>query len=112
MKSEAPITEELIGCATLIAVAPVLLATVYLLEGFVFMKLWGWFVAPTFELVPPITLIQAIGISMTISFVASARIIEDDEDKTTAQRMTRFAAKYYVAPIITLLVGYLVTLFM
>jgi len=52
-----------------------------LLRGYVFVKLWRWFIVPTFDL-NPLRIVEAIGLSMVVGFlVAKKRDFEPEEDK-------------------------------
>lgn len=42
------------------------LTIVTILKGFVLMKLWGWFVVTLFHDVPPLGLVQAIGLALVV----------------------------------------------
>jgi hypothetical protein len=43
-----------------------------IISGFVIMKLWMWFIVPTFE-VNPIRIVEAIGFMFLINFIRSKR---------------------------------------
>jgi hypothetical protein len=42
-----------------------------ILHGFVIMKLWAWFVLPTFTSAPPLHIATAIGISMLVTYITN-----------------------------------------
>jgi hypothetical protein len=46
--------------------------------GFVLMKMWGWFIAPTFE-APALTFIQAAGLMTLRSFLRSKHDTKEKE---------------------------------
>jgi putative Mn2+ efflux pump MntP len=50
-----------------------------LLSGFVLTQLWGWFIAPTFNL-PSLNLLLAVGFMHTISFIRAKyeKPVEED----------------------------------
>lgn len=50
--------------------AIILTPFVFVLHGFVYATLWGWFVAPTFDL-PNLSIPTAIGIDLLLSLVFS-----------------------------------------
>lgn len=59
-------------------------------EGFVIMKLWGWYVVPEFA-VPPMTIITAIGISLLWGIVSLKRRDywpkQNDDDEELADKL-------------------------
>lgn len=79
--------------------------SIYLLNGFVLMNLWNWFVVPVCVFVKKISLIQAIGVYSLISFLVAKRI----DNKKDAWKAIGFA---YIAPILSLIFGYIITLFL
>lgn len=52
--------------------AVVIIPLLLCLRGFVLCKLWAWFVCPIFSLAP-ISIPQAIGIALVVSFLAARR---------------------------------------
>ena len=52
-----------------------------IVNGYVFLKLWGWFVSPTFH-VEPLILVEAIGLYLFINFLKMKKekmcLIRDD----------------------------------
>ncbi len=77
-----------------------------ILCGFVLTVLWGWFVVPTFGL-PQLSLVPAIGVSMVASYLSHQYIPSKDGDSFTS------ALAYSITyPLITLLFGWIVHLFM
>lgn len=61
-----------------LAVAVLLIAAAVAGSGFVLMKLWGWFFAPTFGL-PALTPAQAVGIAFTVNMVSPGNSAEGKE---------------------------------
>jgi hypothetical protein len=62
---------------TLVVLGP----TLCVLSGYVFLKMWFWFVLPVFTSLPEITLIQSIGFGFVVSTVQLnvARATKDDD---------------------------------
>ncbi len=58
-----------------------------LLRGLVLQALWLWFVAETFAL-DPLTLVQAIGLSLIVSFLTYQYDARADDDKSAAETIT------------------------
>jgi len=51
-----------------------------IINGFVFMKLWLWFIVPTFQM-QPLRIVEAIGIVFFITFITLKKSKEVDKDK-------------------------------
>ena len=56
------------------------------MNGFVFMKLWQWFMVPSFGL-NPLTLVQAIGIGLMISYTTQDHSWTYVQEKTNEQSL-------------------------
>lgn len=87
---------------------PALVAVSALLNGFVLMKLWTWFVVSTFAL-PRLTMPFAIGLALVVRFLS----FEPDAVKSEFKKP--FSEQLITAllrPFMTLLFGWIVTLFM
>ena len=88
-----------------------------IIYGFVFCKLWIWFVVPTFGL-QSLTLIQAIGLSFIISFFLGKNDLfkEQNNKNNTRQDNTEAISKLLFLPLIygglVLFFGYIISLFM
>lgn len=97
--------EIIVGIFGLGLLMAAMLATAYLLNGFVLTKLWTWFLVP-FGL-PELNLVQAIGIAMVIGFLTKQHIPSNKDEKAWIPMF-----HLYGGPIITLFIGWIVTLFM
>ena len=81
-----------------------------IINGFVFSKLWFWFIVPTFQM-QPLRVVEAIGIIFLINFIRVKRDKEADKDKfweTFASNMVFIVLMAGFA----LLSGWVVTLFL
>ena len=58
-----------LGCAVLAIAIPLLVVYGAIANGFVLVRLWEWFVVPTFEWASPLTLPYAIGISLVVGYL-------------------------------------------
>ena len=76
-----------------------------LLNGVALKLLWGWFMIPTFSL-PAISLVQAMGIGIMIGFLTQQHIPRDQDAK---KEVFLFEV---VSPVIAIVVGWVVHLFM
>ena len=75
------------------------------LNGVVLMMLWGWFMVPTLGL-PIISLVQAIGINLVISFLTQHHVSTDLND---IQRKKRIGYALST-PLVYLFLGWIVHL--
>ena len=78
-------------------------------EGFVFMKLWAWFVVPMFGL-PALTIPVAIGIALLVGFLTHQRNGESDADPM--DYAVKSFSHGFVNSGVVLLIGYIVTFFL
>jgi hypothetical protein len=91
------------------AIWPVQTAISAICGGFVFRKLWAWFMAPTFGL-PRLGLAAAIGICITANMLRIGVSAKDDRSFLVTVLLALFIG--VAAPSILLLEGYVVHLFM
>lgn len=77
-------------------------------EGYVGSVLWGWFAVPTLHL-PPITWLQAVGLSLVATAIFPRHISDSDgDDKTPEQLIAGVLTRMFLAPAILLLMGWFV----
>ncbi|HEY4515210.1 MAG TPA: hypothetical protein VJJ22_03585 [Candidatus Paceibacterota bacterium] len=82
-----------------------LLVVTYLLNGAALMLLWGWFMVPTFSL-PSLSLSQAIGVGIVISFLAQPYIPKDEDGRNES------IVHDIIVPFLATLIGWIVHQFM
>jgi len=83
-----------------------------LLNGWVFSKLWLWFIVPVFEL-PVLNIPSAIGIGTVVSFLTYQYFqTKSDPDETTGMAVFRATVYTVLRPLMVLLFGYIVLQFM
>lgn len=75
------------------------------LNGLALVLLWIWFIVPVFHL-PPLTVAQALGLSVTVTFVTSQYTGKDD--RNTSERVATILLK----PLFALAFGWVVRLFL
>jgi len=80
-----------------------------LLTGIVMLKLWVWFIVPTFE-VHPLTLIQAIGVSFVIRWFTKKA--EYKKESPTFEENLRSSIFSTILACVVLGVGWILHLFM
>ena len=78
-----------------------------IINGFVFSKLWLWFIVPTFQ-TQPLRIVEAIGISLFINFIFSKRVKETEEFWETFIKNVVFVI---LMGSFVLLFGWILTLF-
>jgi hypothetical protein len=86
-------------------VVVVVMVGVYMLNGVALQLLWNWFMVPTLGL-PAISLVQAIGIGILISFLTHQHIPREKEERK------QLFAFVILNPIIAIAFGWVVHLFM
>jgi hypothetical protein len=88
----------------------VLAAVGTLIKGFLLMKFYAWFIAPTFE-VSELTLVQALGLSFFVGFL-TFKYKKDEAKRTTTEVVTEALGIYLVGYPLILLMGWILSLFM
>lgn len=89
---------------------PMVLVVGYAVNGFVFSKLWQWFIITIFDL-PPITVMQAIGISMVVGFLTYTQPPESSGKGPLENLIVAFFKLLFTA-LFALLFGWILHLFM
>jgi hypothetical protein len=80
-----------------------------LLNGWVLSVLWGWFLVPLG--IPPILILHAIGVGVTISLLTSHGPKGKDE-RTSTEKMREAIAFMFMTPLVALAMGWIVHSFM
>jgi hypothetical protein len=81
-----------------------------IISGFVIVKLWAWFIVPTFEM-NPLRIVEAIGIMFLINYSKAKLDKEADKDKFWEQFVANFIFSILMAGF-ALLSGWVVQMFM
>ncbi len=76
-----------------------------IVNGFVFQKMWLWFIVPIFS-THPIKIVEAIGVVLLIDFIRSKR----DKDKVWEILTLNIVFNVMMA-VVTLLGGYIIKMF-
>lgn len=98
----------IIGGATIFFLA--FLVGLILLNGWVAMVLWNWFIPETFHGAPRLDIAKAIGLVLVAAvFMPKPVLPTTDTENRTAMHAQLFAA---AAPFLALLMGFIVHLFM
>ncbi|MDB4984349.1 MAG: hypothetical protein JWM20_528 [Patescibacteria group bacterium] len=91
-----------------IAIVAIFIGTT--VNGLVLVKLWSWFVVPIFKL-PVLNIPQALGLGLLISMLTKPDLssLKKEEEK---KEWYVGLAKVIIAPLVTLLIGYIYLQFM
>ena len=82
-----------------------------IVKGYVLSLLWAWFVVPLG--VPTLTVVQAIGVSLTVGFLTKEWDTSGDDDIGEVTEGVIVLCVYGLGrPVTALAVGYLITCFM
>ena len=82
----------------------IFLIVMTLVNGLVLRILWGWFAVPVFSL-PPLSIPAAIGVHLMVAYLAEDSATKKEEGST-------FLLAWTMKPVLALLVGYVVHLFL
>ena len=80
-----------------------------IITGFVFSKLWMWFIVPTFDL-QPLKIVEAIGIVFIINFVKAKRTKDQNNDNFW-QEFAQGMVFIVLMSCFALLSGWILTMF-
>ena len=99
---------KIIGWITIAVALSFMSAT---LSGYALSILWEWFVVTTFSL-PSISIPVAIGLALIVNFLTHQDSETDVKDMGIGEILFLAAAKGMAKPLLALLIGWIVTLFM
>jgi hypothetical protein len=101
-----------LACIGLFVLSAVAIVVGSIMEGWVLSKLWGWFVSPLFG-VPSLSIAAAIGFALVISMLTHQSTSSDsNKDKDWTNLVAAVIAKTVFTPLMFLLFGYIVKMFM
>lgn len=89
----------------------VMLVLSTVLNGYVLTNLWNWFVVDTFN-APSLALSEAIGVVLVVSFLTRDDAAHSENDKDISNAVIKASALAVTRPILALLMGWIITLFM
>lgn len=81
-------------------------------SGYVLSVLWGWFVVPLFESAPTLSVLSAIGISMTINFLTYHHDARIKDERPTRERFADAFLFGIMRPLLALVFAGILRLFM
>lgn len=82
-----------------------------ILNGFVLVYLWAWFVVPIFA-APALSIPQAIGLMLVVQFLKSEFDNNAKKEAKASETLAAVAAWIIGKPVITFLIGYAVKQFL
>lgn len=86
------------------------LIIIIIVNGFVLSKLWYWFIVQTFD-IKPITLIQAVGLSLIIGYLTMKKNMGEDKKKDFSEIASDWFS-IIIYNFMVLFLGYIISLFM
>lgn len=87
------------------------LALAMLTYGWVLSILWSWFMVPALHL-PRLSISAAIGITITVRCMLNQSSGIDTPKRTTSERITNFIGYSLLGPLVVLVIGWAIHLFM
>lgn len=82
-----------------------------MVNGWALMTLWGWFIVPIFGL-PSLTIVQAIGVAMVISFLTKRHDLSEQKKRSTSETISFLIGASFLLPAITVAIGFIIHQFM
>lgn len=100
--------EKFTSCIGTIALVVLALVVGTIMNGWALSMLWGWFIMPIFA-APSLSVVQAIGVAMVVSFLTSGLQSETYKSKDFTDLIGQFAGKAIIYPIVVVAIGWLVS---
>jgi len=82
-----------------------------ILDGLVLSILWGWFIVPVFNF-PSLSLVPAIGLALVVSHLTSQRADCKPKENDNGNTITKVVTIVLLRPLLVLLFGWILHLFM
>lgn len=79
--------------------------------GWSLMKLWGWFIAPLFQ-ITPLTIFQAIGVSIIIRLLTYHIDNPQQRELSWSERLGQLIGATILVPLFAVLYGWIITWFL
>ena len=80
-----------------------------ILQGWIFTKIWGWFIVGTFGL-QPLSIIQALGVMMFVSYL-TVKLDKDTDDDFWGEYIEKYLFKVFMS-LWVLFISWILFLFM
>lgn len=98
------------GCVGLVIAFVLLAALSTVANGFVLVKLWQWFVLPTFESAPVLSTVPAMGLGLIVAFLTYQSRPDEEKDKHQ-----NWSGRFFIAfgtaigkPAMYLIIGWII----
>jgi hypothetical protein len=82
----------------------------HILNGFALTVLWGWFIVPVFGL-PVLAIVPAIGLALVAGFLTH-QVVKTPTGESLSDTLVKCLTISLSKPILFLLIGWIVTLFL
>lgn len=103
--------DKVASCIAILAVLGVTTITGTIMNGWALTVLWTWFIVPVFNL-PTLSIIQAIGIGMVVTFLTRHSIDKEEDAKDIGAAISTAIVSAVVVPLLTVGIGYIISLFL
>lgn len=91
--------------------ALIITVLIMLIDGLVISQLWNWFVAPTFG-ITTLSLVQSMGMALLLSYFKKDIFTEKKEEDTEEQYAFRILIQSALRPIVAVIFGLILTMFL
>lgn len=102
---------KVVSCIGILTVLVVTTITGTIMNGWALTVLWIWFIIPVFNL-PTLSIIQAIGIGMVVTFLTRHSINKEEAAKDTGAAIWTAIVSAVIVPLLTVGIGYIISLFL
>lgn len=82
-----------------------------IMNGWALSVLWTWFIVPIFKW-PILSIAQAVGLGMVVSFLTRHSINTDDTSKDMTDAVGAVIANSAIYPVLVVGIGWIVTVFL
>ncbi len=101
---------DVFGCIGIVTGFGLLVIGGTITSGWTLSILWGWFVSPIFGL-PTLSVIQAIGISLTVGFIKS-KAPQHSDDRKVSDKLIESVSHMFIMPLLSVGIGWIILQFM
>lgn len=100
-----------LSCVGLVAIIVGTIVIGSIANGYTLSLLWKWFVVPVFD-IPVLSVVQAIGFGMVITFLTRHSTSSGDKAKDIYEAAGEMLGNAILYPVLVIALGYIVTLFL
>lgn len=98
-----------LACLGLVMLAIIGIVVNSIINGWVLSILWSWFVSPLFGL-PNLSIAGAIGFALVVGMLTKQQTT-NNSDKETSELIAAIISNAVVVPLITLFIGWVISLY-